>query len=99
MEEKKKVYILCAAIYYPNDKELVHGPIPFPEGWALCGHRHHQIIELYFSMTGKTSRSCHTQGFLTSGNEFVSRQRAAEIAFKAGQIKEIKHTLFSEDIY
>ena len=93
------ITILCAAIYYGNDKELVHGPIPFSTGWVLCGHRHHQIIELYHSLTGEKTRCCHTQGFLTSDNCFVGREKGAEIAFQAGQIKEKKHTLFSEDLY
>lgn len=94
-----KEHILCAAIYYGNDKELVHGPIPFPTGWVLCGFRHCQIIELYHSMTGEITRECHSQGFLTSNNEFVGREQAAIIAFEAGQIKEKKHTLYSEDLY
>ena len=39
------------------------------------------------------------QGFLTSDNEFVSRQDAAKIALTSGQIKEEIAELFSEDLY
>lgn len=38
------------------------------------------------------------QGFLTGDNEFVNRERAAEIAFEAGQIKEQIDTLMSQDL-
>ena len=92
--------ILCAAIWYNNDIELVHAPFGVGNGYVICGHRHHQIIELYFSMTGKktTEQGC-CQGFLTADNRFVTREIAAQIAFDAGQIKEKKHKLFSEDLY
>lgn len=96
----RKEYILCAAIWYNNEIELNHSPYGVRTGFVLCGHRHHQIIELYFSMTGKQTTELHTeQGFLTSGNSFVTRERAARIAYECGQIKEGKHKLFSEDIY
>jgi hypothetical protein len=99
-KKDKKEYILCAAIWYGGDEDLTHGPVGTSMGIVLCGFRHCQIIELYHSMTGKPTREQGTcQGFLTSGNRFVSRQTAAEIAFKAGQTKEKKSTLFSEDIY
>lgn len=39
------------------------------------------------------------QGFITSRGEFVNRYKAAEIAWVAGQIKNPKKMLFSEDIY
>ena len=40
-----------------------------------------------------------TDGFLTSKDRFVERKEAGEIAFKAGQIKELTGHLYSEDIY
>lgn len=39
------------------------------------------------------------QGFLTNKNRFVTREEAARIAYKAGQIEEEKGYLTSEDIY
>jgi hypothetical protein len=38
------------------------------------------------------------QGFVTENGLFVGRIVAAEIAFKAGQIKKRKDCLFSEDL-
>jgi hypothetical protein len=40
-----------------------------------------------------------TQGFVTSTGRFVTREIAAKIAYEAGQIKEPKRLLFSEDLY
>lgn len=37
-------------------------------------------------------------GFMTECGKFVDRREAAKIAFEAGQIKEIKTDLFSEDL-
>lgn len=95
----KKEYILCAAIYYENDFEIMQGPFPFPTGWVLCGLSHLQIMELYTSMTGKLTSEFNTKGFLTSKNNFVSREKAAQIAFDVGQTKEKKYQLFSDDLY
>ena len=39
------------------------------------------------------------QGFVTSDDMFVEREEAGVIAFKAGQTKELKEILFSEDLY
>jgi len=38
------------------------------------------------------------QGFITYDGDFVSREEAAKIAFKAGQIPKEKLALFSEDL-
>lgn len=96
----KQQRILCAAIWYGGPEELTHGPYGVADGVVLCGFRHCQIIELYHALTGKATKDFgNCQGFITSDNCFVTRERAAEIAFKAGQIKEVKHKLFSEDLY
>lgn len=39
------------------------------------------------------------QGFITDEGTFVSRWKAARIAFKAGQTKEIKNPLMSEHLW
>lgn len=92
--------ILCAAIWYNNEKELTHAPYGIARGYVMCGHRHHQIIELYFELTGnKTTEFGCCQGFLTNENRFVTREAAAKIALKAGQLKEKKGLLYSEDLY
>lgn len=97
---EKKERILCAAIWYGDKKELVHGPYGVSNGFVLCGHRHHQIIELMFELTGrKTGETGCCQGFLTNENRFVSREAAAVIAFAAKQIAHKKSVLYSEDLY
>lgn len=55
------------------------------------------------AITGKRSKPIEVgeivQGFLTNKNRFVDRKEGGEIAFAAGQIKELKRHLFSEDLY
>lgn len=98
--EKDKEYILCAAIWYASDQELVHSPWPMPDGITLSGWRHCQIIEAYHALTGKPTQFPHAiQGFLTNKNQFVTRQEAAKIALSAGQINKPIHELTSEDLY
>ena len=45
----------------------------------------------------------YTQGFLTNKNRFVNRDEGLEIAFDAGQLKDLDKSregqLFSEDLY
>lgn len=45
------------------------------------------------------SSSAHLQGFLTSEGEFVSREKAAKLAWNAGQIEKNTQCLFSEDLW
>jgi hypothetical protein len=99
-----KPYILCAAIWYPDEPTAVHGPKNIEQGLVISGWRHPFIISIYKALTGKPTTS--PQGFLTSDNRFVGRAEAMEIAFLAGQIAERKLNrhgdpadLFSEDIY
>lgn len=98
----KKEWILCAAIYYPDDKaeSIVHRPRNTPKGLVVCGHRHCTCINMYFDMTLKrTAIVAHVEGFLTSKNRFVDRKEAAKIAFDAGQVPELYEGLLSEHLY
>lgn len=99
--DNKREYIICAAIWYGDrDTDLSLSPYGVSTGRVICGFRHDQIKELWKNMTGKETTDIGTcQGFLTSENNFVGRKRAAEIAYKAGQTKEMKHELCSDDIY
>lgn len=101
-----KEYILCAANHYDDGKEMVHGPKNIESGFVICGRRHHNCISIFAKMVGfpyddnghalmRTER----QGFLTNTDRFVEREEAAQIAFEAGQIKQHKIVLFSEDLY
>ena len=91
--------ILCSAIHY-ND-ELYYGGRPenIKSGYVVCGLRHSNCIILHSILTRKTTKSDDIQGFLTSNNRFVDRREAADIAYKAGQIKDIADCLISEDLY
>ena len=61
----------------------------------MCG-RNHAYIFLNSPIDSCTEKSC--QGFITSDGKFVNRKEACRIAFEAGQTKELKELLFSEDI-
>jgi len=101
-------YILCAAIWYKELPLIKEGlanqnPINVHEGIVFCGHRHPHCMYSMSAITGKRSviTECgeYVQGFLTNKNRFVDREEGAIIAFDAGQIKEEKQTLYSEDLY
>lgn len=64
-------------------------------GVVYIGHRHHKIFPL---IPRELVNEC-VQGFVTNFDEFVTREKAAKIAFAAGQIPEPKKTLFSEDLW
>ena len=46
-------------------------------------------------------KSDYQQGFITDEKpmHFVTREEASKIAYEAGQTKELKRTLFSEDLW
>jgi hypothetical protein len=98
-------YILCAAIWYnrltPN---IIHQPKNVHTGFVLCGHRHHNVIQIGAELAGLRLKERDVQGFITSKNRFVDRKEAYIIAIKSGQIQspsaedELKD-LYSEDLY
>ena len=66
--------------------------------------RHHTLIQAWSQAHYKDGKNAsipdgHEQGFVTSGGAFIDRETAAKIAFSAGQIKESKKYLFSEDLW
>lgn len=71
------------------------------------GHRHNHALaamrdELSYELNRKQLGELHRcikHGFMTSENLFVDRETAAKIAFEAGQIKNPKKELYSEDLY
>lgn len=98
--------ILCSAIWYKDVPTAVFNPYNVDRGVVLCGWRHPNIIQQMKALTGKrTVRNGpdaageSVQGFLTSDNRFVSREEAATIAFKAGQIDKPLKLLHSENLY
>lgn len=95
----KQEYILCSAIKRVEKREFETPP--YWEGTNdICnielGYRHHDI---YRRFNEEVSSNMTAQGFYTSYGRFVGREEAAKIAFAAGQIKEMKKQLFSEDLY
>lgn len=88
-------YIVCSAICDPEQLDMT-GKNPL----VHCGLRHNYIL-----WQGKhISRNPKHQGFLTSGNRYVGRIEAMEIALKMGQVVESELQnpswgLFSEDLF
>jgi hypothetical protein len=93
------VTIICAAIYFNDKKVYVHQPKNIKEGFVICGRRHHNCFTTYSMMSKAKIDGRNIQGFLTSDDNFVTREEAMLIAFEAGQIPEKKLRLLSEDIY
>lgn len=99
-------YLLCSAIWYMDLPTMRLLPKNCNKGIVLCGWRHGNIIAqmettmgLRTVVNGEKSVGKYEQGFLTSDNRFVGRKEAAELAFRSGQIKEMKTYLFSEDVW
>lgn len=98
-------YILCSAIWFKDGQVYQHQPKNIDAGFVVCGRRHSNCYKTawIFNM-GKVEHLLETnntaiEGFLTSDNQFLDRKKGAEAAFKAGQIPNLKDSLFSEDLY
>lgn len=94
--------ILCAAIHFDDGKKYGLQPYNIESGLVLCGWWHGCIFPQIGGLVKERQELGifeKEQGFLTNKNRFVTREEAAEIALKAGQIKEPKNRLFSEDLY
>ena len=96
---KKVEYLLCAALWYNDDKKYEHQPNNIESGVVFCGRRHHNcFILLSLAFPDKNKKEV-SQGFLTSFDRYVDRKEGAEIALKSGQIIDATNCLFSEDLY
>lgn len=73
------------------------------EAGMLClpaPHRHCHLVALAKAIGVDRMRSAKaTQGFYTSEGQFVTRFQAGAVAKNAGQTKERKKELFSEDVW
>ncbi len=69
----------------------------FYNGNIYTGKRHCDIIHNIVLET-YTSPIKGIQGFVTEDGIFVTREQAARIAYEAGQIKQKKSELYSEDL-
>ena len=98
-------YILCAAIWFNDNKRYKHQPINIETGFVICGRRHHNCLITAFILNGeenfisKLDNNKIIQGFLTNLDQFVDRKEAGEIAFEAGQIFKETDCLMSENLY
>jgi hypothetical protein len=104
LDRVQKDKILCAAIWLDDGIWYPHQPSNIKTGLVYCGHRHCAIFQ-QFKRTPEERYAAlkagliETQGFLTEKGLFANRKQAAYIAFKAGQTKEHKTSLTSEDLY
>lgn len=65
------------------------------------GFRHSVILNQMYLNGIKYDRNDCQQGFITDEYpmHFVSREEAAKIAYEAGQVPELKNTIYSEDLW
>ena len=105
IEEPEK--IICAAIHYLNPPVnhipiISHGqPFNINEGIVLCGYRHNSITNIQLSIFGSSYKPDHTEkieGFLTSKNNFLTREEAVKL-FNTYDKSEYPDELYSEDLY
>ncbi len=97
--------IVRSAIWFDDGVERAHLPNNIKTGIVVCGLRHCNcftvLADIYPDLRYK--KEGNIQGFLTSKNEFVSRQVAATIAISSGQINELRYLkpnkLDSSDIF
>lgn len=97
-----KEYILCSAIWFNDGNVYNHQPKNIKVGFVIAGRRHHNCFNTLAITTNRNNKYLKfekEQGFITNKDRFVDRIKAAEIAYKAGQIDQPKNKLFSEDIY
>ena len=95
--------IICAAIKIVDD----------PSNIVICGYRHSDCYALLHQLNPTMSRACRKlgmieEGFMATGNKYLTRAEAFEEAKNCGQISaslyEFKASrgeteLFSEDLY
>ena len=95
------VYVICAAIWFHDDKKHEHQPKNVDKGFVVAGRRHHNCYITAFILLGESiaGKMKATQGFLTSDDRFLDRKEAGKLAHETGQIKKLTNCLFSEDLY
>lgn len=73
-------------------------------GKVIRGHRHGDCIKTILAMGLKVSKVANSQGFITSRNRYVTRERGRQLQEAAGIPSADPEgyrgkTLFSEDLY
>lgn len=87
-------YIVASAVLLKDYEDAPNGG-PYKDSSYRTALRHHIIYRDYNDVSKKSS----SQGFITNGLRFVSREEAAQIAYRSGQISYRKKTLCSEDLW
>lgn len=101
----KDEYIICATIWYQNDKVYRGQPTNVVSGIVICGRRHHNcriiLVEMFYpnwkdelELPFDDQPRLHVlrneeQGFLTNTDRFVGREEGLEIALKADQVMDL----------
>jgi len=91
-----------AAILVNEIYEQTYKPKNISGGFVIYGYRHSHCFEILAKIEGIESLRHQiniTQGFISNRDYFHNRFGAAVIALDAGQIKDIKEQLYSEDLY
>jgi len=93
-------YVMCAANWVDNGKDILFQPYNIPIGVVYCGWRHPCIIQQYREIY-KVGEVKEIQGFLTTKNRFLNRKEALELVEKNGQLTKplIGGVLTSEDLW
>lgn len=92
--------ILCAAIWFIDEKQHEHQPKNIQSGIVVCGRRHHNVFATLTALNiDRLNIGRAVQGFMTSENRFVGREEAAVIAYQSGQISKQVDSLISEELY
>ncbi len=75
---------------------ITRAAIMFANGEVVEGHDYGAVMTISnkLSLHGDSIR-----GFVSSSGDFFLPKEAAEIAFKAGQIKELLHELTPDDLW
>lgn len=101
--ETTAIYTPCADAetslhFYEQAKTRIASAAVCKAGKIYTGRRHSDAIHACIKDGGEAPVTSAEQGFITDAGVFVDRAEAARIAYAAGQIKEPKDRLFSEDI-
>lgn len=91
----------------PSSGNIANAMLAEVPEYVMCSARRHgniiaqmkALTDLRTVKNGTSSVGEYEQGFLTNKNRFVSREESGKIAFNAGQTKELKTYLFSEDVW
>lgn len=90
-------YIMCAANYVNDGIDHNYKPYNIDKGLVYSGWRHPSIFE---TMPKGSTIHC-VEGFLTTKNRFLTRNKAFELVKVTGQLKNdlIGSILTSEDLW